>query len=282
MNARSCLLLTALVAALAAGGYHWRAIHAQSRLESDVVRVVAETKAQRQQTTETSRQIATARDELQALLADRMNRGRPTTSPGLPASPPRATTTPLAKSAVLPPNPELRRMQVQAFVSDQRLRFAGLLKRLGFTSEKLQAFDRIEGACQQVILDHTQTEVARQQARQTRDAQLAELFGVHHDQWIDANRNQPARAIVARIVEQTFQSSGALTTAQADELTRIVAQHHIPPAKEAGVTQPRYDWDRIIADAGTILADRQKEAFVTAVEYRRASDKMSAMAAKKK
>jgi hypothetical protein len=123
---------------------------------------------------------------------------------------------------------------------------------------------------------------ARQQARQARDTQLQELFGANYDQWIEANRHEPARAIVAQIVQQTFQSSGALTTAQADELTRIVAQHRIPLSKQTGARQFHYDWDQIITDAHSLLADRQREAFITAIEYRRASEAMSAMAAKQK
>ena len=74
-------------------------------------------------------------------------------------------------------------------------------------------------------------------------------------------------------------SSG--TSAQADELTRIVGQRRIPSAKEpAGAV--RYDWDRIIVDARLLLADRQMEDFIAAIEYRRASEKMAALAAKRR
>jgi hypothetical protein len=230
---------------------------------------------------ETSRQVAAAQIELEAMLSARGSQ------PGRPSSPDRAaptssTATSRTKSAVVPPGPELRRLQVQTFVNEQRLRFAELLKRLHFTSEDRQAFDRIHGAYQQAMVDNTQTDAARQQARQARDTQLQELFGANYDQWIEANRHEPARAIVAQIVQQTFQSSGALTTAQADELTRIVAQHRIPPSKETGARQFHYDWDQIITDAHSLLADRQREAFITAIEYRRASEAMSAMAAKQK
>ena len=281
MNARFLMLWAALTAAVAAGGYHWKTTNTRSRLETDRAHVLNEVAEKRRLTDETSRQVAVARSELQALLADRMNRLGSAASTGLRSSAGNGTPTPRPKPAVVPPNPELRRLQVQAFVSDQRLRFAALLNRLGFTTEKLQAFDRIQGSWQQVMLDDSQPEAVRQQARTTRDAQLRELFGPHYEFWVDANRNQPARAIVAQIVQQTFQSSGALTTAQAEELTRIVAQHRVPPSIEAGAGQPSYDWDRIISDAQSILADRQREDFIAAIEYRRASDKMAAMAAKK-
>ena len=282
MNVRSFVILAAAAAAVAAGLYHWKAIRAQSRMEADRSRVLADATEMRRLYAETSRQVVAARSELQGLIADRMKRPAPAPSTGFSAPSTGATLASPTKSAAIAADPELRRLQVQAFVSDQRLRFAALLKRLGFTPEQVQQFDGIHGAYQQLMLDDAQTEVARQQARQARDAQLRELFGPAFDQWADANRNQPARAIVAQIVQQTFQSSGALTTAQADELTRIVGQHRIPPSKETGPGQTRYDWDQIITDAHSILADRQREDFIAAIEFRRASEKMSAMAAKKK
>jgi hypothetical protein len=173
-------------------------------------------------------------------------------------------------------------MQVQAFVSEQRLRFAGLLKQLGFTAEKLQGFDRIHADFQQVMLDDSSTNAARQQARQQRDAQLKELFGPAFEQWNDANRNQPARALVEQIVRQTFPGSGALTTAQADQLTRVVGQNRIPPSNPPAPGPARYDWERIVIDARSILAERQLADFEAAVQFRRASEEMAAMVAKKK
>ena len=279
MKARLLLLSTALAAAVAAGGYHLKTSRARSRLEADLARAVSDAAEQRRLGDETARQVAVAEGELQVLLAARSNRSTAASAP--PSSPegagPAARPTPAAAS----PNPELRAWQVQAYVSDRRLRFAALLTRLGFTDEKRQAFDLIHAACQQVVLDETQPEAVRRQARETRDAQLKELFGPPYAQWLEAERHDPARAVVAQIVQQTFQSSGALTTAQAEELTRLVAQHRLPSAKGGG-GMAGHDWDSIIADSRALLADRQREDFIAAVEYRRASEKMSAMAAKKK
>jgi len=53
-------------------------------------------------------------------------------------------------------------------------------------------------------------------------------------------------------------------------------------AAAARANSNTYDWERIIADARTILAERQMEDFIAAVRYRRASDQMSAMAASTK
>jgi hypothetical protein len=282
MRARLLMFWSALTAAVAAGGYHWITINTRSRLEADRVSVLNDTAEKRRPADETLRQLTVAKTELQALLANRRKHVESAASPGLRSSAGNGTPEPRPKPAGLLANPELRRWQLQAFVSDQRLRFAALLNRAGFYTEKLQAFDRIQSSWMQVMLDDSQTEAVRQQARATRDAQLKELFGPHYELWVDANRNQPARAIVAQIVQQTFQSSGALTMAQAEELTRIVAQHRVPPSKDAGGGQSGYDWDQIISDAQSILADRQREDFIAAIAYRRASEKMTAMAAKKK
>ncbi len=282
MNARFLMLLTALAAAVAAGGYHWKLKQTRSSLETERARALHDMAERRRLADEALREVAVAQGELQALLADRMNRPGSAAASGLRSPSESRMPTPPPKPPVIPPNSELRRLQVQAFVSDQRLRYAGLLKRVGFTQEKLQVFDRILGSWQQVMLDNPQSEAVRQHARETRDTQLKELFGSHYEQWVDANRNEPARAIVAEIVQKTFQGSGALTTAQAEELTRIVAQHRIPPPKAPGGTSPGYDWDRIVSDAESLLADRQIDDFIAAIEYRRATDRMSAIAAKKK
>jgi hypothetical protein len=280
MNARRLMLSAALVAAVAAGGYHWATSHTRSRLEIERAHAVSDAAEQRRLADETARQVAVAESELQVLLAERTNRPTAAASPAPRSSPEGGTPAPRPKPAVAPPNPELRSWQVQAYVSDRRLRYAALLTRLGFTGEKRQAFDQIHAACQRVLLDETQPEAVRRQARETRDVQLKELFGPRYEQWVEAEQNDPARAIVAQIVRQTFQSSGALTTAQAEELTRLVAQHRLAPAKGAG--SPGYDWDSIVGEAQHLLADRQRDDFIAAIEYRRASEKMSAMAAKKK
>lgn len=247
-------------------------------MELDRERMAAAIVEKRRLSAEESRRIVTARNELEAILAKRTNQPAPGSAVSAPAtnnSPP-----PQLKPAAVAPNSELRQLQVQAHVSDQRLRFGALLDRLGFTSEQRQAFDRIQGAFQQAMVDEAQTATNRQAAPRMRDAQLKELFGANYEQWMNANRNGPARSVVNQIVQNTFQSSGALTTAQADELTQIVAQHRLPAERESA-SQQRYDWDRIITDAQAILAERQRQDFVTAIEFRRASDRMSMMAAKK-
>jgi hypothetical protein len=133
MNVRPFVISAAVALALAAGLYHWKAIRAQSRMDADRSRVLVEAAETRRNYDETSRQVAAARSELQALITARAN--RPTPSAGFSPSSVGTTPTPQAKSAVVAADPELRRLQVSAFVSDQRLRFAALLKRLGFTLE---------------------------------------------------------------------------------------------------------------------------------------------------
>ena len=280
MNLRCAILGAALTAIIAAGFHHWKVIRTQSRFEVEHARLVKSAAETRRLSNETSQQIAIARNKLEAADAKKRERIHPARSTALAAARPGANAMAPARSAGVPPDPELRRLQVQAYVSEQRLRFGELLNRLHFTVENRQAFDRIHAAYQQAILD-SPTESAREQVRLAREIQLQELFGVNYEQWLNAHRNQPARAIVAQIVQQTFQSAGALTTAQADELTRIVAQHRLPASKQTEATQS-HDWDRIISDAQSLLADGQREAFITAIEFRRASEGMSAIAARSK
>jgi hypothetical protein len=277
MNARFLFLSAALVALVAAGAYHWTTTRTRSHLEAESSRLSREASAQRQFTDEVSQQLTVAQAGLQTQQAARATRSSP---PSSHSPQPATTPAPRPTPPAAPPSSELRALQVQTHVAEQRLRFTALLIRLGFTAEKLQAFDRINDACQQVQLDESQSAAARQQARATRDAQLQELFGAHHDAWLDANRDQPARAVVAQIVQQTFQSSGALMAEQAHELTRIVARHRLDAPASGGHTP--YDWDKIITDAHPLLVDQQREDFIAAVAYRRASEKMSAMAAQAK
>ena len=173
-------------------------------------------------------------------------------------------------------------MQVQAFVSEQRLRFGGLLKRLDFTVDQLQAFDRIQAACQQVMVDPTRTATERAQAAQSRDAALEDLFGGSFDRWREANRTEPAGAVVAQIVQHAFQGAGAFTPAQVEELSRLVGEHRLARADGDRKASPRYDWDAIIAGSAKILTETQREHVTTAIEFLRTSDEMAAIAAKKK
>ncbi len=282
MRARFMIFSVTFAISVAAGAFHWRAQRTQAALESDRGHLLAAISEPRRLADQDARRAAAAQRDVQTLAAERAGRDATRSASSAATTTARAAASPAPKSAAVVTNPELRRWQVQAFVSDQRLRFVALLRGLGFTPEKLQSFDRIVGDCQLVQLDDSQPAAIRQHAREKRDAQLKELFGENHDRWLEANRNEPARAMVNRIVQQTFQGSGALTTAQADELTRIVAQHRLPPAKEAGGGQTRYDWDRIVSDAHSILAERQQQDFAVAVEFRRVSEKMSAIAAGKK
>jgi hypothetical protein len=263
----------AVVAVIGVGWYHRHSMQTQSRAE-------AERRRFEDAAIDAQGQIQTARQET-AALAREMAASRP---PGAAGATDAALASPAPKPK--PPaaraSPELREMQVRAFVSEQRLRFAATLKRLAPDARKPGEFDRIQGECQRTLLDESQTDAGRQQARQTRDARLKELFGPDYEQWAEANRSDPARALVAEIVHRTFQSSGALTTTQADELTRIVGVHRVSPGKAAGGGQAHYDWDAIVAEAGTVLDPLQQDDFATAVRLRRASDEMSALAAPKK
>lgn len=268
----SCMLAGASV--LAAGWYHrharqsgWREAAERHRLETAIADTQAEIRAARE------KRLALARD-----IA--MSNRAPIPPPAADAAS-GSSARPSAKPAITNPSPELREMQVRAFVSEQRLRFAATLKRLAPDARKPGEFDRIQRDYQQALLEESQTAAGRQQARETRDAELKELFGPDYEQWAEANRTDPARGVVTEIVRITFPSSGALTTTQADELTRIVDRHRVSE-KAKGGGQARYDWDAIIEQGGAVLDPQQKDDFAAAIRFRRASEEMSALAASKK
>jgi hypothetical protein len=270
MKTRFVILLLALAAGVGAALQHGKMREKQARLEADIKQLQAVAAENRRTTEETAQLIAVARAERPASLGGKTDN-----------SAAQASSISKAKAAEVP-SEDLLRLQEQAYVSEQRLRYAALLKRLGFTPEKLSAFDDIQRAYQTALSTGPRTEDAQRQALEAREAQLQPLFGAEFAQWTNAYREQPARAIVNQIVQQTFQGSGALTTGQADELIRIVAQYRNAPVKEGGAAQPSYDWDKIVTEASTVLADRQIADFITAIEFRRASEKMSALATKKK
>jgi hypothetical protein len=284
MNTRTSILLIALLAVLAAGAYHVRAVHTQSRLQAGRVQMEAQAMTLRSADEDSARHVAAAEDDLQRLASDRESRTEAAAASRAQSSAASGNDnipTPTAQSVGNVPKSDLLEWQVQAYISEQRLRYARLLKRLGLAPEDLHAFDRIQGAYRKLMVDPTQNAAARKQAAQTRDDQLKALFGANHEQWVEAQRNEPARFVVSQIVQQTFQGSGALTTTQAEELEQIVAQHRLPASAAPGGNRSGYDWDQIAAEAQSILADQQQKDFLVAIEYRRASEQMSAMAAKK-
>lgn len=271
---RTSALLLALAALVSVVGL---VQHAQSRqqrleLEHDRLRLLAATQQAQAGTAETLRLVKAERARAMA------NAARSKVPASAPRSDPSTASTPSPRVPAAP-DPEIRRLRVQTFISEQRMQFAALLHRLGFTPAQWQAFDRLQGEFYHAMLDEKRDAAGRQVARDARSAALRELFGSNHDAWLEANRQQSARAIVDQIVHQTFPSSGALNAAQADELTRIVAQHRAKGPANARPDAADYDWGRIMDDARTVLADRQMEDFTAAVSYRRASDQMSAMAA---
>jgi hypothetical protein len=283
MSARLSIRLLALLAALAAGIYHVSAVHRQAHLRVDRVQLEEQAMKLRSEDEDGAGLVAAAEEDLQRLAADRASRTEAAASVAQSSavSGNKNTPTPPTQNVGNVPKSDLLEWQVQAYISEQRLRYARLLKRLGLTSEDSHAFDRIQGAYRKLMVDPTQNAAARKQAAQTRDDQLKALFGANHEQWLEAQRNEPARFVVSQIVQQTFQGSGALTTTQAEELERIVAQHRLQVSSAPGGRRGGYDWDQIVADAQSILADQQQKDFLVAIEYRRASEQMSAMAAAK-
>ncbi len=271
------LLMIAAVGAIVAVVQHVQSRHARTALERERLQLVAHTRRTQAEQAETNRQMKAAQARA---VAEASKTKAATAVAG--ASEPRATAGTPARSPVATAklDPEMRRVRVQTFAGEQRMQFAALLHRVGFTAAQRQAFDRINEEFYHAMLDEKLDASVRELARGVRAEALRELFGPHHETWREANQQAMARGIVDGIIHQTFPSSGALNAAQADELTRIVAQHRLPATGAGGPA--RFDWDRIIDEARTILADRQMNDFTAAVTHRRASDQMSSMAAQAK
>ena len=273
------LILLAGLGVLVAVLQHMNSSQAREAFEHERLQLVAATQRARVAQTETKRQVEAAHARAVAAAAKATEAARPMVTTTDKARPPIGTSAP-PSGAPAKPDPEMRQVQVRTFAGEQRMQFAPLLHRLGFTSAQRQMFDRINEEFYQAMLDEKLDAAGRDAARGVRAEALRALFGDHHETWREANQQAMARGIVDGIIHQTFPSSGALTAAQADELTRIVAQHRLPASGAS--TPARFDWDRIIGEARTILADRQMEDFVAAISHRRASDQMSAMAARAK
>lgn len=282
------LLAFAALGALVAVVQHVQSRQARTELERERLQLVADTRRAHAAQAEIQRQVEAARARAGAAEAKTKAAAHtPATTAAAPEA--AAAAAAAAATAVMParppaaataPDPEMRRVRVQTFAGEQRMQFAALLHRIGFTATQRQAFDRINEEFYQAMLDEKLDAAGRDAARGVRAEALRELFGAHHETWREANQQAMARAIVDGIIHQTFPSSGALNAAQADELTRIVAQHRLPASGAGGPA--RFDWDRIIVEARTILADRQIEDFIAAVSHRRASDQMAAMVAQAK
>ncbi len=262
------LIFSVAFLAVLAGGYHWHVARTQTQIAADEHRLRREITAERQHLAALARDLDDARRERER------NARASVPSPAVPI----AAKASAPSSPTAAPDPAVLRLRVQAFASDLRLRYASVLRRAGFDAEKLQAFDRIQTAYLEVTLDKSQDDAARAQARAQWDEQLRELFGDAHAQWLEATRNEPARTAVMQIVQQTFSAAGALTPMQVDELTPIFAAHRTPPTAQS---DERYDWEPIIAASRDLLTPRQREAFIAAIDLRRATEKMNALARKK-
>jgi hypothetical protein len=276
---RILLLVFAALAVLVAVVQHVRSGQARTEFERERLQLLAATQRAQAAHVETKRQLEASRARASAQAAKTAARAEPPVAAAADAHAAAAQAARLS-GALAPSDPEMRRVRVQTFVGEQRMQFAALLHRIGFTPAQRQAFDRINEEYYEAMLDEKLAASGRDVARGVRAEALRALFGTQHDTWREANQQAFARGIVDGIIHQTFPSSGALNAAQADELTRLVAQHRLPAS---GASSPAsFDWDRIIDEARTLLADRQMEDFIAAVSHRRASDQMSAMAAQAK
>src|ERR1041384_779615 len=104
MNARFLLLSAAAAAVVAAGVYHWRTTSARSRLEAERAGVLLDVAETRRLAGETSRQVAVARGELQALVDQHTKGSRSAHSPSGQSTPANEPPKPRPPVARVQPN----------------------------------------------------------------------------------------------------------------------------------------------------------------------------------
>jgi hypothetical protein len=209
-------------------------------------------------------------------------------APANPARQPIVTTSPSAKpdpvaerTTMIARDPQLRQLSVQAYVSQLRMNFHGLLHRLGLTPGQLNSFDAIQAEYQQGMLDLAASMMdqgitapkaaagLRKQLTDTRDARLRELLGDSYRDWVEANRTQGARSNVNQLLQQSFDAGGPVDGAQSEKLVAIVAKHQIP--KSGG----RFDWTAIRAETAQVLSGPQLEAFNSATSAKELSQQIA-------
>lgn len=283
MKLRLVLLPAALGVALAAGLFHVRAARAMQaqNVERELAR--QQLAALRRESTELARQADALRQKRAAL------RQAPPPAPAKTAAPAKRALETKSDAVVIADTPELRQLRVRSFVSEQHTNFAGLFQRLGLSVEQLRRFDAIQTEYAQSFLDvqssaseqalsGSGTNELLQHAKDTRDAQLREVFGASFDAWQEANRTIGPRSQVRRMLEQMYPSAGPVENARSEQLIAIVASH-AQPTHGIGVV---YDWDAIGAEAETVLSGTQLTAFKDAAAWQRLSTQMAAVAARKR
>jgi hypothetical protein len=198
-----------------------------------------------------------------------------------PAPPPVANLSGEARLAKIGGNPQLRELDIKAYVAGQRLKYG----RLGLTSEQLQKFDAIQAEYEGRVLDlamETQDghlapndpalAAKRQQIAQMQDAELQRLFGPAYAQWKEDNVVPPERLLVAQVAQLSLGGAGIFPDNQIGQLTSIIVAN-----KRAGTyatMAAAYDWDAIAAQATAVLNSEQDEGFKNGLEIFLAESRM--------
>jgi cell division protein FtsB len=285
MKLRLVLLPTALVIAVVSGLFHVRAVRTMRAQQAEHELTQQQIAALHRESTELARQAEALRQRLAAL---RQEPPPAAAAPTKAASAAKRSLETKSDAVVIADTPELRTLRVRSFVSEQHTKFAGLFQRLGLSVEQLHRFDAIQAEYAQGFLDvqssaseqglnGSDTNELLQHARDTRDAQLREVFGASFEAWQEANRTIGPRTQVRRMLEQMYPSAGPVENSRSEQLIAIVASHAQPHG--IGVI---YNWDAIGAEAESVLSGTQLTAFKDAAAWQRLSTEMAAVAARKR
>jgi hypothetical protein len=286
MKSRSLLILAAV--ALAGLAAYWH-VTVNARL-APLDRSGAQASRKRQQTDAEIAgllaRIASDHARLRALMTGPAEPAKPPARSEV-ATPPAASLSGDARMAKIGGDPQLRELDIKAYVDSQRLKYG----KLGLTAEQLQKFDAIQAEYEGRVLDlaiETQAghlapndpalAAKRQQIAQMQDAELQELFGPAYAQWKEDNIVPPERMLVAQVAQLALGGSGNFPDNEVGQLTSIVMTNRRPGTYPTMAAS--YDWDAIAAQATAILNPEQDEGFKNGIEIFLAESRMRELTAK--
>jgi len=279
MNHRRTVIWASILAAAGALAIQWSIAHQLHAGQEKLAALEALLKARTLEMKQVSDRLSAANRSLAQLRQDAANSKGLATQKAA-AEKKAVDQSPQRNLAVVAKDPKLRSSYLRALSDERQVQFAGLFAKLGFTAEQREKFAQAEGAYQEGMLDMAAAAAdqgiawsdpsidrIKSELSGTLDDQLKTLFGANYDQWTDTNMTANSRAIVGQVLQRTYDGPGAISGAEADQLTSILANNNAryrPGQRPVDPTS--YNWDAVLAQASGILTPAQLAAFTSGTE----------------
>jgi hypothetical protein len=177
-------------------------------------------------------------------------------------------------AALLAANPRLFALGVRAYRANLGLHFGSLYRSLALAPDQIERFEDLMTRHQEDTLDLNAAAAARglddadpavvalrgQEDEQLRAAQAALLGEAGFQQLQQFNREQPVGDIVTNVATTMALSSTPLSSAQAGQLTRFLADASSAYQSGNPADTATIDWDQVLSQAQGILSNAQYEA----------------------